>query len=492
MKCLNMKKNNLLGSILGKSGAYGFSGLLAQLVGFVMLPIYTHHMTPQDYGVASLVIFMVSLSEIVFGARLGQAIPKYLHDKNYSFTLPQLYTTAVITSTALSIIALFIVLFWSGGISALMFETRAYSVAVVIGGLMIVFNGLETYGLLFLRLQENPSLYLKLALLKLAFQLALNILLIVIFEYGVVGLLLSNLIASIILTIVLQYIAYQNMDSAIALDQSALKVMLKFCAPLWYTSLVGLYVGSVHMLFISKKINLEVLGLYALASRFSGLVMVLFWTPFFQYWQAERFKLLNTNKGAEAFSHIYYFVIAGLAITSLFIIAGADVIIVLLTEKSFHGSAEFIPLLVIANIFTCMAMFMNFSYMVKEKNYFIFNMTLFSAPIITAGLFVFTWWLGDIGPAVALAVTAVVTYAVNAFYSQKTFDLGISQLKVALLLLFYSVLTLSIYWILGNIELMYARLAFLVALGVVMVSVAWVLMKKGLILNFLLKEKSGD
>lgn len=486
------QKNNLLASIMGKSGAYGFSGLLAQLVGFVMLPIYTHHMTPQDYGVASLVIFMVALSEIVFGARLGQAIPKYLHDKNYSFTLPQLYTTAVIASTALSIIALAIVLLWSGGISTLMFETADYRMAVIIGGLMIVFNGLETYGLLFLRLQENPSLYVKLALLKLAFQLGLNILLIVVFEYGVVGLLLSNLLASIILTFILQYIAYQKMDSTLTLDKAALKVMLKFCAPLWYTSLVGLYVGSVHMIFISRKINLEVLGLYALAARFSGLVMVLFWTPFFQYWQAERFKLLNANKGSDIFAHIYYFVIVGLATISLFIIAGAEPVIVLLTGKDFHGASEYIPLLVVANIFTCMGMFMNFSYMVKEKNYYIFNMTLFSAPVITAGLFVFTWWLGNIGPAVALAVTAAITYMVNSFYSQKTFDLGINQMKVLLLVLLYSALTWSLYWALSNVDFMYARLALLVLSGIAMLLVVWLLMKKGLIFNFLLKEKSGD
>lgn len=486
------QKNNLLASIMGKSGAYGFSGLLAQLVGFIMLPIYTHHMTPQDYGVASLVIFMVSLSEIVFGARLGQAIPKYLHDKNYSFTLPQLYTTAVIASTALSIIALAIVLLWSGGISILMFETADYRMAVIIGGLMIVFNGLETYGLLFLRLQENPSLYVKLALLKLAFQLGLNILLIVIFEYGVVGLLLSNLLASIILTLILQYIAYQKMDSTLALDKVALKVMLRFCAPLWYTSLVGLYVGSVHMLFISRKINLEVLGLYALAARFSGLVMVLFWTPFFQYWQAERFKLLNASKGNEIFSHIYYFVVVGLATISLFIIVGAEPVIVLLTGKDFHGASEYVPLLVAANIFTCMGMFMNFSYMVKEKNYYIFNMTLFSAPVITAGLFVFTWWLGNIGPAVALAVTAAITYAVNSFYSQKTFDLGINQMKVVLLILSYSLLTWCLYWVLAKVDFMYARLALLVLSGLIMLSIAWVLMKKGLFLNFLLKEKSGE
>ena len=487
-----MKKNSLLVSMLGKSGAYGLSGMLAQLVGFVMLPIYTHHMTPQDYGVASLIVFMVSLCEIVFGARLGQAIPKYLHDKNYSYTLPQLYITAVIASTLLSLVALLLVILLRGNISTLMFETDIYGVAVVIGGFMIVFNGLETYGLLFLRLKDNPSLYMKLALIKLALQLALNILLIVVLNYGVVGLLLSNLLASILLTIALQYIAYKEMNDGVAMDKDALKVMLKFCAPLWYTSLISLYVGSVHMIFISRQINLEVLGFYALASRFSGLVMVLFWTPFFQYWQTERFKILDSNRGAEVFSHIYYFVIAGLAITSLFIVVGAEAVIVLLTESSFHDSAEFIPMLVAANVFSCMAMYMSFSYMVKDKNHYIFNMKLFSAVIITICLFGFTWLLGDIGPAVALAVTALISYSVNAFYSERIFSLGINQLKVAGLLLFYSLLTFLLYWLLERIDQMYVRLVALTLMGLIMALVAWVLMRKGLIFTFLLKEKSGD
>lgn len=487
-----MKKNSLLGAIMGRSGAYGLSGMLAQLIGFIMLPIYTHHMTPQDYGVASLIVFMVSLCEIVFGARLGQAIPKYLHDKNYSYTLPQLYTTAVIASTLLSLVALLLVILLRGNISTLMFETDIYGVAVVIGGFMIVFNGLETYGLLFLRLKDNPSLYMKLALLKLALQLALNILLIVILNFGVVGLLLSNLLASIILTFILQYIAYKEMNSGVTVDRGALRVMLKFCAPLWYTSLIGLYVGSIHMVFISRQINLEVLGLYALASRFSGLVMVLFWTPFFQYWQAERFKILGENRGVEVFSHIFYFVITGLAIISLFIVVGAETVIVLLTEKSFHDSVGFVPVLVIANVFSCMTMYMNFSYMVQDKNYYILNMTLFSALVITASLFGFTWWLGDIGPAVALAVTALCTYLFNAFCSERIFSLGINQIKVAALLLFYGLLTFLLYWLLERIDQMYVRLVALTLMGLIMALVAWVLMRKGLIFTFLLKEKSGD
>ncbi len=486
-----MKKNSLLASILGKSGAYGFSGLLAQLIGFIMLPIYTHHMTPQDYGVASLVIFMVSLSEIAFGARLGQAIPKYLHDKNYSFSLAQLYVTAVVASTILSLIALFVVMLWSGGISMLMFETNTYKAAVIIGGLMVVFNGLETYGLLFLRLQDVPSLYVKLAVLKLVLQLAFNILLIVVFQYGVVGLLLSNLLASIILTIILQCIAYRKLNSALLLDTKALKVMLKFCAPLWYTSLISLYVGSVHMIFISRQINLEVLGFYALAQRFSGLVMVLFWTPFFQYWQTERFKLLESNKNMAVFSHIFYFVIAGLSVVSLFVVVGSESIIILLTEKSFHEAAKYIPLLVIANVFTCMGMYMNFPYMAKDKNHYIFNLKIASVPVITVGLFLFTWLIGAMGPAVALAVTAIFAYGINSFFSKRVLDLGINQLKVMVILFLFSFVSILLHWVLGMVELIYVRLFILGILGAGFLVTLRVLIKKGLILKFLLKDERG-
>lgn len=487
-----MKKNSLLASILGKSGAYGFSGLLAQLVGFIMLPIYTNYMTPQDYGVASLVIFMVSLAEIVFGARLGQAIPKYLNDKNYSFTLPQLYVTAVIASALLSCIALIAVVLWRGGISSLMFETNSYGLAVVIGGFMIVFNGLEQYGLLFLRLQDRPALYVKLAVLKLLLQLGFNILLIVVYHYGVVGLLLSNLLASILLTCILQFIACRKIDIRGALNKSALKLMLKFCSPLWYTSLVSLYVGSVHMLFISRQISLEVLGLYSLAQRFSGLVMVLFWTPFFQYWQTERFKILNEHKDNEVFVQIFYFVIIGLAVTSLFILIGAEPVIVLLTNKSFHGASAFIPLLVAANIFSCMLMYTNFSFMVKEKNYYIFNIKLASVPIITFGLFAFTWAFGDIGPAIAVAVTALVAYFMNAIYAKKVFDLGINQYKVISLLVGCSLFMCASYFALAQIGSMYGRLAVIFLLAVCLMGCGFVLIKKGIIFKFLMKEKIGD
>ena len=45
-----------------------------KFIGFLMLPIYTRYLTPEDYGVAALLMLAIVITEVVVGMRMGQAI----------------------------------------------------------------------------------------------------------------------------------------------------------------------------------------------------------------------------------------------------------------------------------------------------------------------------------------------------------------------------------------------------------------------------------
>ena len=47
-----------LRDLIKDSLTYGASGLLGQLIGFLLLPLYTQYLTPRDYGILALVIFI--------------------------------------------------------------------------------------------------------------------------------------------------------------------------------------------------------------------------------------------------------------------------------------------------------------------------------------------------------------------------------------------------------------------------------------------------
>lgn len=67
--------------MLKSSSIYAISGVLRNLVGFLMLPIYTAYLTPSDYGIVALMVFAISLIEITLGAKMIEAPQKYYHDE---------------------------------------------------------------------------------------------------------------------------------------------------------------------------------------------------------------------------------------------------------------------------------------------------------------------------------------------------------------------------------------------------------------------------
>jgi len=45
---------------------YGFGHLLARLVTFLLLPLYTHRLAPEEYGVVSLIYAFIAFANILF------------------------------------------------------------------------------------------------------------------------------------------------------------------------------------------------------------------------------------------------------------------------------------------------------------------------------------------------------------------------------------------------------------------------------------------
>ena len=54
---------------------YGLSSASAQLIGFLLLPLYTKYLTPEDYGILAMLTIVTALFVPLFGVGLK---PSYL------------------------------------------------------------------------------------------------------------------------------------------------------------------------------------------------------------------------------------------------------------------------------------------------------------------------------------------------------------------------------------------------------------------------------
>src|SRR5258708_5945686 len=98
------KPDSNAGRLIKHSSIYAIGNISRQLIGFVMLPVYTRYLTPADYGVIGLLTFSVSLLEGVFGARLGQAMPKFYFEQEGQRERNAVISTALMVTGGVSLI----------------------------------------------------------------------------------------------------------------------------------------------------------------------------------------------------------------------------------------------------------------------------------------------------------------------------------------------------------------------------------------------------
>src|ERR1700680_4685541 len=75
-------KQSLLNEILQASALYSLALIAQRVAGVLLFPLYTHYLTPSDYGLLDLMDQTVSLWGLLIGAQFSSALfYHYFHDQ---------------------------------------------------------------------------------------------------------------------------------------------------------------------------------------------------------------------------------------------------------------------------------------------------------------------------------------------------------------------------------------------------------------------------
>jgi len=76
---VNLK--NELKTLLRHGATYGLGDMLSRVIGFLMIPVYTHYLSTSDYGINELVGLSAGVIGIVLSLGLAGAIYRFYFDK---------------------------------------------------------------------------------------------------------------------------------------------------------------------------------------------------------------------------------------------------------------------------------------------------------------------------------------------------------------------------------------------------------------------------
>lgn len=404
------------------STIYAIGNISRQLVGFLMLPVYTRFLSPADYGVLGLLALASALIESLFGARLALAMPKFYYEKPDESYRNAVISTAMITTGVISLFTTAILFLARESFSFELFGVKGYETLLGLYAVLILTIAIENYGMIFIRIQQRPILFIVFSMAKLVMQLSLNIWLVVGQHMGVMGVAVGGVASSLLFALMLTL--YTFYWTGIRLDFGIAKRMLIFSWPLWVSGLASLYIHSGNRYYIKMFSTLGAVGLYELGAKFANILDIVIWEPFAQYWQVERFNIYQKGNAEVVFQSTFRFISALMLLGVLGISIFSGPVLELMSAPEFHGAEKVVAILTFGVFFSCLTTFSNFSFLVKEKTGWIGRNNYYIAALISVFYLGLIPSFGFVGAAVAwtlsqLAQFLMVHYSARKFYDMK-------------------------------------------------------------------------
>ena len=415
---------------ISHAATYAIGNVARRFVGFAMLPIYTRFLTPADYGVIALLTFALALMEPLLGARLGWAVPKfYFEAPNDRGRRTVIWGALGLTGGASAVSVVVLVLFRNVA-ADILFGNHKYALALGVFAISLLTQPIEQTGMTYLRLRERSGLFLIFSVAKLLLQLVLNLLLVVYWRGGVIGVVLSAVISSVLLGI--GSTVYVAAHEAPAFDWQMTRRMMQFCWPLWLSALAGLYIGASGALYLRAFDTLSDVGRLQLALKFATTIGLLLWAPFAQHWEPMSFRYYREGEGKRKFQTAFIAISALMFIGGLAISIFAEPVIKVMSAKSFYAAASVVPLLTLAVVLDRLRTFFDFSFMITERTKMRGAYQYGTAVVITIAYLGLVPRFGLMGTAVAQCLTFAGAFIYVYALSRRYYDPEIKLMPIGL------------------------------------------------------------
>jgi len=419
--------NNEIKFLLKHSSIYGIGSVMSQVVGFLLLPLYTRYLTPTDYGVLSLINITISLIGIVIGLNISSGMSRFYFEYNDE-RKNLLVSTIYIVSFFLILLFLSSLYFIITPLSNLVFKTDVYSNHFLIALLALAAGIVLDIGLVYLRIQAKSFTYMKITLARLLLNIGLNVYFIVFLETGVFGIFYSMLIEKVIFSFILTIPILIKTKLYFSLFLA--KEIIHYTFPLIFSNILRVFINESDKYFINYFFSPIETGLYSISQKISTSVHILITSPFLQSYTPRRFEIMKEDNAKETYAMVlnYYLFIIGTF--GLLISMFSPEIIMLMTTKEYYSAKLYIPLLILSMMIFGMKYHFQIGILIHKKTKYLLYINFFTGAINLILNFVLISKYGLWGAIIAINISYLITTVMNYMVSQKLYKINFNLKKI--------------------------------------------------------------
>lgn len=400
---------------------YATGIVLARLVSFLMLPIYTRYLSPADYGVLQVLQITIDVTALALSAGLSSGVMRF-----YLKAVTPAERNAVISTALFLLVALNAV----GTLALVLAAVPIASVALTgagdggpalvrIAALSFTLEPMLTVPLLFLQVLRRPGWFLIASLAKLVLQLGLNILLVVVFGWGPLGVLAGTLLATAVVGGCLSLWTLHM--TGLHFDRDAMRSLRRFGVP-YQIATAGTFILTFgDRFFLEAWHGLAAVGIYGLAYQFGFLLASLGAQPYFRAWAPQRLALASEPRSVRDADYARSFLRLNLAQVLLAAAIGLGIrpILTLMSAPEFHAAASLVSPILAAFVFQTWTDAVSLGIEVSEQTRYATFATWISVLVVLVLYLLLIPPFGALGAATATVIASAVRFACTNFWSQK-------------------------------------------------------------------------
>lgn len=442
---------------------YGISTMIGRFLGFLLFPIYTNVFSPSEYGHFTLVYAYLGFLNVVYIYGMDAAFMKYTslaknEEKKATFSTP--YFFVVFTTVIFSLLFYIFLIPISDGINL----PIEYSNLLIYVIFILLFDTFALIPFSSLRLERKTQKFAFIKFANIFINLSLNIVLILVYNFGIEAIFISNLVASIFSFVALIPEIAKKLQFHI--NVLILKKMLKFGIPYLAAAFTSMIVQVIDVPIVEKLTNTATLGIYR-ANYKLGIFMMLFVQMFNFAWQPFFLENAKEANAKEIFAKVFtlFLIISSVAWAFLSLFVGDIVQIEFagrtLLGRQYLSGLPIIPIILLGYLFN--GLYMNFTagIYIEEKTKYFPIVTIAGATINVIVNFTLIPILGIMGAAWATLASYIVM-AVGLFViSQKFYRIDYEYFKILKIFVIIAITALVYYFYIEMMNIGIKTLVFL-------------------------------
>lgn len=418
-----------------QSAIYGIGHILSRSIGFLLLPLHTNYLIPDEYAVYIYGFAFIPFISIFYSAGINTAQIRYFVSSADKTEKTDVFNSSFWTTLFISLIVSGIMMLFAGHISQLVFGDEKYTYLLYLSCGILLFDALNLLLFNVLRAEEKVGRFVLFSIVNVTINIALNYILIVNYQQGIKGIFVANIIASFFTFVGFAFLLKKYFALKISKKISA--DLIKFGLPV-IPSLLGMVLLTVSDRFILREMmGDEAAGLYGAGYKL-GMFMSLIVTAFRYAWHPYHLSTVRENEDApDIFAKVltYFIFLCGVVflVISLYIdeIVRIRIFDVTLFGEKYWPATEIVPMIMLSYIFYGIYLIFQVGiYQQNKTKYLAFTTGLSAFLNIVANILLIPQ-LGLMGAALATLLCYIFMAVSIYFYTKNLYPIKYEWLRIS-------------------------------------------------------------